>query len=211
MTVRFPHLLEVAGRIVRHTVEHPPTLGGEGRLVCVDGPAGSGKTTVAAELRRGFRDALRGPEPSADPIRVRLVHMDNVYAGWTGLHAGMSTVAEHVVAPLARGEPGRYRRFDWRRMDFAEERVVEPCEVLIVEGVGSGGFARDGYAASVTCLVWVDTPPAVRLARGLARDGEQMREHWLAFSAEEDAMFARERIRDRAHLVVDGVTGAIAV
>ncbi|HYO40762.1 MAG TPA: 4-amino-4-deoxy-L-arabinose transferase [Nocardioidaceae bacterium] len=209
MTDRFPHLVEVARRIVRRTLQHPPTLGA-GRLVCVDGPAGSGKTTLASELRRGFRDALREAGASADPARVRLVHMDNVYAGWTGLQAGMRTVADDVIAPLARGEPGRYRRFDWHAMAFAEERVVEPCDVLVVEGVGAGGFARDGYAASVTCLIWVDTPPVVRLARGLARDGEQMREHWLAFSAEEDAMFARERIRDRAHVVVDGRTGTVS-
>ncbi len=183
----------------------PPTLGA-GRLVCVDGPAGSGKTTLAAELRRGFRDALRGS--GAVGPRVRLLHMDNVYAGWTGLQVGMRTVAQHVVAPLARGDAGRYRRFDWQAMAFAEERVVEPCDVLIVEGVGSGGVAHDGYAESVTCLVWVATPPAVRLARGLARDGEQMREHWLTFAAEEDAMFARERIRERADVVVDGCGGS---
>lgn len=191
---------------MERTLAQPPTLG-RGRLVCVDGPAGSGKTTLAAELRHGFRGALRRPGATAARGRVRLLHMDDVYDGWTGLHAGMTTVSEQVVGPLRDGRPGRYRRYDWHQQAFAEERVVDLCDVLLVEGVGSGGFAHGGYAASVTCLVWVDTPPAVRLARGLARDGEQMREHWLTFAAEEDAMFVREGIRERAHMVVDGTGG----
>ena len=56
----------------------------------------------------------------------------------------------------------------------------------------------------MTLLVWVDTPSDVRLARGLERDGEPMREHWLRWRVQEDAMFARHRTRERADVVVDG-------
>jgi uridine kinase len=135
---------------------------------------------------------------------VRVVHMDNLYPGWTGLATGMATLAGSVVDPLRTGTAGRYRRWDWHRDQPAEERVVEPCEVLVVEGVGSG--ART-VADAVTVLVWVETPSAVRLERGLARDGADLRHRWLAFRAEEDAMFARERTRERADVVVDGTTG----
>jgi uridine kinase len=185
-------------------LELPPTLGG-GRLVCVDGPAGSGKTTLAAALRRGFRDALRGAGAPADPVPVRVLHMDNVYAGWAGLDEGIATVATSVVAPLRDGRPGHYRRYDWHRACFAEQRVVAPCDVLVIEGVGSGSSSYDD---AITCLVWVDTPSDVRLSRGLARDGEQLREQWPAWTAREQAMFARERTRDRADLVVDGTVGS---
>ena len=40
---------EVAGVVVDLALRRPPTLG-DGRLVCIDGPAGSGKTTLAAEV-----------------------------------------------------------------------------------------------------------------------------------------------------------------
>ena len=155
---RHPRVEATARDLVRTVLDAPPTLGA-GRLVCVDGPAGSGKTTLAAALNRGFRDALRS------------------------------------------GRAGRYRRYDWHRSELAEERVVEPCRVLVVEGVGSGNAA---YADVVTLLVWVDTPSDVRLQRGLERDGEQMREHWLRWRVQEDAMFALHRTRERADVVVDG-------
>jgi uridine kinase len=190
---------DAAARIVATVLARPATLGA-GRLVCVDGPAGSGKTTLAAALANGFRDAL------GDPNAVVLVHLDDVYAGWAGLAEGMRTVADAVVAPLLAGRPGSYRRYDWHRHRFAEERVVDPCRVLVLEGVGSG---QASYAAAVTTLVWVEAPSAERLTRGLARDGEAMREQWLAWRTQEDAMFAREHTRERADVVVDGTSGSV--
>jgi hypothetical protein len=38
----------------------------------------------------------------------------------------------------------------------------------------------------------------------VARDGEHMRDQWLAWREQEEAMFARERTRDRADVIVDG-------
>ena len=165
---------------------------------------------MAAALGRGFRDALRVPgEPAsaAHARQVHLVHMDNLYDGWAGLEVGMGTLASAVVAPLRRGEPGRYRRYDWHRGVFAEERVVAPCDVLVVEGVGSGGSAHHD---AVTCLVWVETPADIRLERGLARDGADQHRHWSGWQRQEAAMFARERTRQRADVVVDGSSGRLA-
>jgi uridine kinase len=196
VTSRFPDLEDVAGRIAAKVLAHPPTLGA-GRLVCLDGPAGSGKTTLAAALRR----RLLSPSEGEDG-RVEVVHMDDVYDGWAGLASGMVTVADDVVAPLRNGAPGRYRRYDWHVGCFAEERLVEPGAVLLVEGVGSGASA---YADAITCLVWVEAPADVRLSRAVARDGAGLREPLKAWRAQEDAMFVRERTRERADVVVDGL------
>jgi uridine kinase len=185
----------VVERVVADVLDRPASLG-RGRLVCVDGPAGSGKTTLAAHLERAFAHALGGG------LRVQTVHMDDVYEGWDGLDEGRRTVAEAVVDRLRREVPGRYRRWDWHHDRYAEQHLVEPGGVLLVEGVGSGNAA---YCPAVTCLVWVDAPPAVRLERGLARDGEHLRERWLAWREQETALFERERTRERADVVVDGL------
>ncbi len=190
-----------ADEIVRAVLARPATLGTGGRLVCVDGPAGSGKTTLGAALERRFRDALGAADAATALAQVRLLHMDDLYDGWSGLETGRGQLASSVLEPLRSGRPGHYRRYDWHRLAYAEDLVVEPCEVLVVEGVGSTNPVHDDVT---TCRVWVEAPPEIRTGRGLARDGERLREHWLAWQEQEDALFAREGTRERADVVVDG-------
>lgn len=167
---------------------------GAGRLVCLDGPAGSGKTTLATLLQERWRASL--------------VHMDDLYEGWYGRDAGVRHLLDDVLAPLARGDEGRYRRYDWDADAPAEEHRVPPGPVLVVEGCGSAPRAVDGYDPLV---VWVEVPADLRLRRGLARDGEAMRDHWLQWMAEEQDLYARERTRERAQVHIDGTRGAIVV
>ena len=82
--------------------------------------------------------------------------------------------------------------------------AVPPAPWLVVEGVGSGAAA---LAAYITVLVWVEVDDDLRLARGLERDGEEMREQWRQFMVDERELFARDRTRERADVLVDG-TGA---
>lgn len=178
--------MSLTGRLVELASARAPTLG-RGRLVCVDGPAGSGKTTLAAALA----DELGG---------APVVHLDDLYPGWDGLgRVGEQVLG--VLAPLAEGRPGRYRRYDWVRGAYAEEHVVAPSPWLVLEGVGSGGVS---WSAWTTLLVWVEAPAPDRLRRGLERDGEDLRERWVRWMADEQAVFARERTRERADVHVDG-------
>jgi uridine kinase len=125
--------------------------------------------------------------------------MDDLYPGWTGLADGVAAMAEGVLARLGRGEAGRYRRYDWVQERLAEHVDVEPVDLLVVEGVGSGALA---YAELITTLVWLEAGRDVRLARGLARDGEEARRHWLDWMREEERWLVRERTRERADLVI---------
>ena len=152
----------------------------------MDGPAGSGKTTLASEL------AARASAP--------VVHMDDLYPGWDGLPL-VDAQLESALRPLAEGEPGSYRRYDWHRAEFAETVEVPPADLLVVEGVGSGSSK---VADLVTVLVWVEAPHDLRKRRGIERDGAAFAPYWDAWAQAEDEVFARERTRDRADLIVDG-------
>lgn len=188
--------------VVEAALRAAPRLGPV-RLVCVDGPAGSGKTTTAA----GVADLLgrRG-------VGVGVVHLDDLYAGWSGLEGSLwPRLSAQVLEPLRRGLPGRFQRYDWAAGAFADWVDVPVAPVLVLEGCGSARRAAD---ATCSLRVWVEAPDDVRLARGLARDGSAAREHWTRWMADERAHFARERTRDRADLCLDAsgdVVGPVTV
>lgn len=174
--------------LAAHAARSVPLLGPV-RLVCIDGPAGSGKSTLAGAFAARLGDGCA------------VVHLDDLYEGWSGLAGVWERVEEQVLAPLAEGRPARYRRYDWLVGAFAEWVDVPVPEVLVLEGCGSAPRAVDGRAV---LRVFVAAPDDVRLARGLARDGEAERDHWLAWMQEEAAEFASEDTRGRADMVVDG-------
>jgi uridine kinase len=166
-----------------------PARLGAVRLVCVDGPAGSGKTTFAGRLVTAL-----GPGTG-------LVHMDDLYAGWT-LTGAAARVAAGVLRPLAEGVPGGYHRYDWAAGRFAAVATPVPVPtVLVVEGCGSSPARLTPWT---TLRVWVEAPAELRLARGLARDGAEHEADWRAWQRTEALWFAADRTRDRAQFIVDG-------
>jgi len=169
-----------------------PARLGRTRLVCVDGPAGSGKTTFAGRLTAALGTG------------GALVHMDDLYAGWT-LTGAVARLAAGVLRPLAEGRPGGYHRFDWPAGRFLPDVVAVPVtEVLVVEGCGSSSPSLDEWT---TLRVWVEAPPGLRIARGLARDGVGMADEWQRWQRMEEALFAADRTRERAGLRVTGTAG----
>ena len=106
-----------------------------------------------------------------------------------------------MLEPLRRGRPGRYQRYDWAAGAFDGWVDLPVPEVLVLEGCGS---ARRQVDPLVVLSAWVEAPPDVRLARGLARDGEAERPHWERWMRDEAAHFARERTAERADVRLDG-------
>lgn len=182
---RWPVLPALLARVQEAT----PRLGPV-RLVAVDGPAGSGKTTLAAALAEGLR---------ADGLTVGTIHLDDLYEGWSGLDGVWERLEKWVLAPYAAAQPARYRRYDWGSGAWAEWVDVAVPDVLVVEGCGSAPRAVDPLAV---LTVWVEAGREERLTRGLARDGEALRDNWLAWMDGEAAHFAAEATRERADVRV---------
>ena len=174
-----------ARAVVDLTLDRPPTLG-RGRLVCVDGPAGSGKTTLARRVAGLVPDA-------------RLLHVDDLLEGWRGL-PGLAGSIDALLRPLARDETGRWRRWDWYADGWGDWQEVTPGGLLVLDGVGSGSPA---YADLTTVLVWVEAPDDVRLERWRVRDGEAMLPHQERWLRDEAAQHDGDRTRERADLLVD--------
>jgi uridine kinase len=160
---------------------------GKVRLVAVDGPGGAGKSAFARRLA----SALGG---------AQVVQTDD-FASWEDPLGWWPRLEAEVLEPLARGRIARYRAYDWATRKPGPRRVVRPAGVVILEGVSS---ARAAVKNRLSYAIWVEAPAEVRLRRGLQRDGAAARPQWDRWMAEEDAFYAKDPVRERADLIVEG-------
>ena len=174
-------LAELTARIA----ELPP-LAGQTRVIAVDGPAGSGKTTLAAQLGERLDDSL-------------VLNTDQLYPGWDGLEDGAQRLVDDVLLPLSAGLAAAVRPWDWSSGSEGEPRELTACATLIVDGAGCGSRAA---AEFVSMIIWLDAEPELRQQRALERDGEMFAPHWESWAEQERALFEREQTRQRADLII---------
>lgn len=162
------------------------------RLVGVDGCGGAGKTTFAARLSSAF-----GNSP--------IVHTDD-FASFDEPTQWWPRLLAVVIEPLTRGESATYHPYDWVKSQPSTDTItIPPATVVIVEGVGA---TRAAWRDRLALRIWVDTPRAERLRRGIERDGEHMRGFWAWWMAAEDEYVATERPFAHADVIVDGTATA---
>lgn len=161
------------------------------RLIGVDGAAGSGKSTFASALARALGGA---------PI----IPIDDFLA-WDDLQDFWPRFEAQVLEPLFAGKDLRYQMRDWLHDNegrgLGEWRELAFSPVVILEGIGA---TRRQLGSRLHYSVWVQADAELRLARGLARDGEQARGLWEGFMPGEADFFEADGARGRADLVVDG-------
>jgi Ni2+-binding GTPase involved in maturation of urease and hydrogenase len=166
------------------------------RVISIDGPAGAGKSTMAAQLARRLDDAP-------------LVHMDDLYRGWDdALTSKLSaTLKDQILTPISLGKQGGYRRWDWIHNLPAESVSIPRHEFLILEGVGSSQRVVRPFAST---MVWIGIDATKGLERVLHRDAstvpdqDEFSRRMAAWQGEEILHFQREATFDASHLRFDG-------
>ena len=153
-------------------------------LLAIDGPAGAGKTTLAAQLEK--EHAAKGS--------VRVIHLDDLYSGWTtALGNDLTEVLDRLASAHLAGQPCTVKLFNWISMSFDREEVIQPTDVLILEGVGAAQvIVRDAGATTY----WIDVEPHIGLQRVLERDGSVVEPFMKQWQIDQDKHFARDETRE---------------
>lgn len=165
------------------------------KILAIDGRAGSGKSTLAEFLAREF---------SAEIIRT------DDFASWDDPFQWWPLLIESVFDPIGRGSRTlSYPRSNWWAGHHPEPVVDQPVtEIMILEGVGA---LRREFRPYISFGIFVDTPEATCLQRGVARDAgmdgkpdAEIETIWRAWVAEENEYLARDNPKAVAHQIVDG-------
>ena len=121
---------------------------------------------------------------------------------WNGTMFDLDRLRRSVLDPLLTGETVVFDGWDWATKVSRPGRTLKPTGVIIVEGVCA---LHQMFRDDLSARVWVDAPRDVRLARGVARDGESSRSTWLdVWMPNEAAYIDRDDPVSCAHLVIDG-------
>ena len=155
-------------------------------LIAIDGRAGAGKTTLAASFYE---------ELSVDKT-VAVIHMDDLYNGWeNALSERLTQTLESIVKSHQSKVAFEIDTFNWQSMSFDSKRVINPVDILILEGVGAGQkVVRDAGAT----LYWLDIDAEVGIQRVLNRDGNQIASQMKQWQIAQEIHFLRDKTRENA-------------
>jgi uridine kinase len=153
-------------------------------LLAIDGPAGAGKTTFAAQLEA---------ELSLN-ASVRVIHMDDLYNGWdNALSNALSEILDRISTAHLAGREFVIKKFNWHTMQFDAEEKITPTDFLIIEGVGA---AQQIVRETGATTYWLDIEPQIGLQRVLDRDGAHIEAQMRKWQVDQDKHFARDETRE---------------
>ncbi len=159
------------------------------RIVAIDGCGGAGKTTFATSLA-GTLD------------NCSIVHTDD-FASWDHPVDWYPRLIEQVLEPLRQNHVAHYQKFDWQANQLGQWETLEPCYVMILEGVSA---SRSEFRRYLSFSIYIETNRELRLKRGIERDGEEMLLLWQQWMVEEDEYMLRDQPQKYADLVLSGNT-----
>jgi uridine kinase len=159
-------------------------------LLAIDGPAGAGKTTLAAKLEAEF----------SVHSTVRTIHMDELYNGWDdALGQSLTDTLQAIIAAYLSGIEHTIKIFNWHLMKFDREEVITPSDYLILEGVGAAQkIVRDAGAITY----WLDIDAETGLKRVLARDGAHIEKEMRQWQIQQSIHFAKDQTQENSEFKV---------
>ena len=153
-------------------------------LLAIDGPAGAGKTTLAAKLEAEY----------SVHSTVRTIHMDDLYNGWDdALGKALTDTLRAITSAHQAGHECTIKIFNWHLMKFDREEIIVPTDYLILEGVGAAQ-AMVRNAGAVT--YWLDIDAETGLKRVLARDGAHIEKEMRQWQIQQSVHFAKDQTRE---------------
>ncbi|MBW4060958.1 hypothetical protein HJC99_00040 [Candidatus Saccharibacteria bacterium] len=103
---------------------------------------------------------------------------------------------------MLAGKAAHYQRYDGATAQLAEWITVPAASTVIIEGFGA---LRPQFRQYVYYGIWVNTPPKVRLTRGLAR-GHEDAAQWRLWQQSDQEYLNLNRPDMAASLIIDGTT-----
>lgn len=156
-------------------------------IILIDGPAASGKTSLAIALRNKlFKELEYAP---------RLIHMDDLYPGWDGLRSGSLYLTQNILMPLRLGKAASWQIWDWENNQRGGSdpgngfREFSGNQLIIIEGCGALSRANSEL---VNFRVWVDADYSSRKERFRARDQGKFDDQWHNWSVQEQEFYVEE-------------------
>jgi len=166
-----------------------PPSAGRVTIVAVDGRSGSGKTTLADRL------GVLLPAP--------VLHLEEMYPGWTGLSAGIRVARAGIVDRFAANLDAEWRSWDWHAARPGPTHTQVQVPIVVLEGCGAG--ARE-IANGVAALLWLEVDADERRARIRSRGGwQEYEQHFTTWADQEDELFERDRPFERADAIIRDV------
>ena len=160
------------------------------KIIVIDGPAGSGKTTLAKSLSGLLENC---------PI----IHMDEIYDGWENALSPKTSqdLVEWVINPLLESRSIEFVKYDWYLEKRIEKVVINLPKVLIIEGVGSSSFEISKH---VSLKLWIEVNKETGINRVLTRDGQQIQEQMKKWQTRESKFFIENNSKENSDIWIDG-------
>lgn len=156
------------------------------QIILIDGPAGSGKTTLSKKLQ--------------SEMGCEIVHLDYLYNGWDdALGASLTKTLVELASDFTSARDHLLNIFDWNLNQFNSTRLIKAAPSLIIEGVGAGQSAVREFAET---LYWVEVEPDIGLLRVLERDGISIESQMRRWQEREAKHFEQERTREYADFII---------